>query len=147
MRFKGRFNQNLDSKGRLSIPAPLREQMANLGVETLVVTITDRCLEIYPEIEWEKYLDKFDKLPQVDEDVELMHLFHISQASDVTPDKSGRVLVPLSLREQVEFKKEIVVIGSKSKIQVFAKDVWKKVEAKAKARFAGTRSKYSTDLN
>jgi len=125
----------------------MREQLASMGADTLIVTVTDRCLEIYPEIEWEKYLDKFDMLPQMDEDVELMHLFHISQAIDQTMDKSGRLLVPQSLRVQVNLKKEIVVIGSKSKIQVYANKIWKEVEAKARARFAEIRSKLSGDLN
>lgn len=146
MRFKGRFNKNLDSKGRLAIPAPIRETLDAIGAQNLVVTCTDRCLEILPEDEWEKMLRKFDRLPSMREDVELFQLFYISSAMDVSMDKQGRILIPQVLREQVSLKKEIVVVGNTNKIQVYAAEVWQKVAEEASRRFREISNRLSEDL-
>lgn len=146
MKFKGRFNKNLDSKGRLAVPAPMRETLESMGVDNLVVTCTDRCLEIFPDNEWGKLLRKFDRLPSMREDVELFQLFYISSAMDVSLDKQGRILVPQALRKQVNLKKEIVVVGNFIKIQVYAQEVWNKVAEEASKRFREISNRLSEDL-
>jgi MraZ protein len=147
MRFKGRYKQNLDAKGRLSVPAPIREQLEKVSADSLVITCTDRCLEIFPESEWEKLVRKFERLPQMREDVELFQLFYISQAIDAAPDKNGRILVPRTMREQIGLEKQIVIVGHTSKVQVYAAEVWKQVEEEGRKRFSEIRNLLSEDLS
>ena len=147
MRFFGRFNQTLDSKGRLSIPAPLRDKLSADGAGRLVLTCTDRCLEIHTATDWDKLLRKFDRLPQMREDVELFGLFYISSATEIAPDKQGRVLVPQTLRDQVGLKKEIVVVGNKNRIQIFSAEMWDAVAKEAHRRFSEIRNLLSEDLS
>ena len=147
VRFKGHYNQLLDSKGRMSIPAPLREQLTEHAIEKLVVTATDRCLEIFSEAEWEKLLRKFEKLPQMRQDVELFQLFYISSAVDVPVDKQGRILIPLSLRKQVALQKDVVVVVQNGKIQVYSDEAWQKVTEEARQRFGEIRNLLSEEIS
>ena len=48
----GQYFHNIDAKGRLFIPAKLREQLG----DTLHVTVgQDGCLSVYSDTEWEKF--------------------------------------------------------------------------------------------
>ena len=147
MRVKGHYNQSLDTKGRLNVPAPLREQLVAMGIEKLVVACTDRCLEIFSENDWEKLLRKFDRLPQMREDVELFQLFYISSAMDVTLDKQGRLLIPRTLRQRAGLKKEVIVVGQSGKIQVYAEEAWEKVAEEARRRFQQIRNQLSEEIS
>ena len=146
MRFSGRFKQNLDVKGRLSVPAPLRERLAAEGIDSVVVSATERCLEIYTPRDWDRLVEKFEKLPQQREDVELYGLFFIDPAVELTIDKQGRVLVPPALRDQAQLDKEVMVAGTTGKIQVYGMEVWEQIMEKARSRFATIRNNLSEDL-
>ena len=51
----GQYFHNIDAKGRLFIPAKLREQLG----DTLHVTVgQDGCLSVYSDTEWEKFQQK-----------------------------------------------------------------------------------------
>ncbi|MFR6087257.1 MAG: MraZ N-terminal domain-containing protein [Oscillospiraceae bacterium] len=54
----GQYFHNIDAKGRLFIPAKLREQLG----DTLHVTVgQDGCLSVYSDAEWEKFQQKLDE--------------------------------------------------------------------------------------
>jgi transcriptional regulator MraZ len=146
MRFKGRYKVTLDAKGRMSIPAPMREQLAELGEETVVATCTDRCLELIPSKDWEEFLENFDSLPSMQEEVELFELIYISSAMDVLIDKAGRILVPQALRDQVGLEREIVVVGGRGKIRVYSQTAWQEVFELARRRFPESRNRISEEI-
>ena len=53
--FTGTYYYTLDPKGRIIIPAPLREMLsAKYGLSKIYITNAafDKCLHIYPEAEW-----------------------------------------------------------------------------------------------
>ena len=62
--FLGEYNHSLDSKGRLTIPAKFRDQLAT----GLVVTRnpSERCLLALPQAEWERVAGKVNSLPMMD---------------------------------------------------------------------------------
>ena len=56
----GQYAHNIDAKGRLFIPAKLREELG----ETFHVTIgPDHCLTIYPNDTWDDFMAKFHDMP------------------------------------------------------------------------------------
>ena len=146
MRFKGRFNVTLDAKGRMSIPAPLRDRLSELGVDSLVATCTDKCLELIPSDQWDELLDRIDSLPGMREEGELFELVYISSAMDVSVDGHGRIRVPPSLREQVGLERELVVVGGKDKIRVYSLRAWQEVFDLARRRFTEVRDQISEKL-
>ena len=56
----GQYRHALDPKGRLFVPAKLREE---LGSAFYVAKAPDACLTVYPEAEWQKVLDHCNALP------------------------------------------------------------------------------------
>ena len=116
--FMGTYEHGIDAKGRVIIPAKLRD---GLG-ESFVVTIgLDGCLYAYPMNEWEEFLTNLKNLPGTKEARTLQRTF-LSNAATCDCDKQGRTLIPASLREKVGIDKEVVFIGVLGKVEIWSKE-------------------------
>ena len=91
---KGEFRHTMDAKGRLFIPAKLREE---LGDSFVVTKGLDGCLFIYAQKEWQQLEDKIRQLPMSKS--RQLQRFFLSSASDVSVDKQGCIVVPPVLRD------------------------------------------------
>jgi MraZ protein len=103
--FRGRFEHSIDAKGRLSLPAKFREVFSLIGDERLIITNFDHCLWAYPINEWQKIEDKVSNLPQFKPEVIALQRVFISAAVESGIDKQGRIMIPPSLRDYAELKK------------------------------------------
>ena len=118
--FMGTYEHGLDAKGRVIIPAKLRD---NLG-ESFVVTLgLDGCLFAYPMDEWESFVNKLKELPGTKEARKLQRYF-LAGAAPCEADKQGRVLIPANLREQAGLSKDVVFVGVLQKIEIWSKERW-----------------------
>lgn len=112
MRFRGRFEYTIDSKGRLNIPSRFREVLLEeYGDEILVLTNFDHCLFAYPLSEWEVIEEKLGELPVIDEAVTSFKRFFYSSAQECSIDKQGRILIPPALRKYAGLDKEVILAG------------------------------------
>ena len=128
----GEYQHSLDTKGRLIIPAKLRE---GLG-ETFVITRgLENCLFVYPQKEWEQLSLKLKELPFTKKDVRAFTRFLLSGAIEVEVDKQGRVLLPNNLREFADIDKDCVVIGVSSRVEIWSKQRWEEYYQSADASF------------
>lgn len=119
--FLGEYRPSLDDKGRLILPAKLRE---GLGHGFYLTKGLDRCLFIFPEGEWSQLEAKLQSLPFTRSDVRAFTRFFFAGASDGEMDKQGRVLIPPTLREYAGLQKETVVIGVGSRVEIWSAEQW-----------------------
>jgi len=116
----GTYEHGLDAKGRVIIPAKLREELG----ESFVVTLgLDGCLFAYPMKEWESFIEKLSGLPGTKDARKLQRIF-MSNAHACDLDKQGRALIPANLRNAVGLEKDIVFVGVLSKIEIWSKERW-----------------------
>ena len=121
----GQYAHNIDAKGRLFIPARLREELG----QTFHVTVgLDHCLSIYSDESWAAFTDKVRALPYSKAKA-LRPLF--ANAVDCEPDAQGRILIPAKLREYADLQKEVVVIGSFDRAEIWNAERWAREEAMA----------------
>ena len=100
--FIGEFYHSLDEKGRVNFPAKLREE---LGEQFVITKGLDGCLSAYSMEIWEHISKIVEGLPQAK--ARNLKRFMFSSATVVNPDKQGRVLVVLNLREFAGITKDI----------------------------------------
>ncbi|MBC8473542.1 MAG: cell division/cell wall cluster transcriptional repressor MraZ, partial [Candidatus Omnitrophica bacterium] len=50
---------------------------------------------------------------------------YFSGASDLTPDKQGRILIPTYLKEYAGIKKDVFIIGVSNRIEIWGRESWK----------------------
>jgi MraZ protein len=119
--FLGEFVHTIDEKGRLTIPAKFR---ADLAVGLVVTRGMDRCLAIYPMAEWKQLAERVSALPMTDRRARTFRRLIFANASSATPDKQGRVLLPPRLREYAHLDGEVVIAGLNTYIEVWNSDSW-----------------------
>ena len=124
--FRGRYEHSIDAKGRTSLPARYRDQLAASGERRIVLTSAlDPCLVAYAMPEWVAFEEKLAKLPQFDRAVQKLKRIYVSGAVECEVDDSGRVLVPPTLREHASLAKDVLWAGAGKYAELWDKTTWK----------------------
>ena len=124
--FMGEFQHNIDTKGRLIIPAKFRDE---LGAQFVITRGMDGCLFGYPLTEWQKLEKKLQSLPLTKKDARAFVRFFYSAATETELDKQGRVTLPLTLREYATLTKNCVIIGVSNRIEIWNEEKWQEFSA------------------
>ncbi|HCL01246.1 MAG TPA: division/cell wall cluster transcriptional repressor MraZ [Lachnoclostridium phytofermentans] len=118
--FMGEYNHTIDAKGRIIVPSKFRE---SLGEHFVVTVGLDGCLFVYPNEEWQHFVEQLKNLPGNKEARQLQRYF-MAGAADCEVDKQGRILIPGNLRQHAGLDKDIVFVGVLSKIEIWSKERW-----------------------
>lgn len=117
----GTHTPKLDDKGRIILPAKFRDELAD-GV--VITRGQEHCLYVFSAKEFQDVHDKVRQAPVTSEEARRYLRVFLSGASDETPDKQGRVLVPALLREYADLTKELVIIGVGSRAEIWDAAAW-----------------------
>ena len=121
----GQYQHSIDAKGRVFIPAKLREELG----ETFYVTMgMDSCLSVYSDASWAKFTEKFESLPYTKTKA-MRPLF--ANAAKCEPDSQGRILLPQKLRAYAGLDKDVVIIGVSNRAEIWNAERWAREEAMA----------------
>ncbi|KKU94015.1 MAG: Protein MraZ [Candidatus Jorgensenbacteria bacterium GW2011_GWA1_48_13] len=126
----GEYKHNLDTKGRLAIPAKFR---SDLSAGAIITRGLDRSLFIFNKSEWEKVVLKLVALPLAQANSRAFVRLMLAGASDTEIDSQGRVLVPDYLREYAGLKKQVVLAGLYNRIEVWDARNWMNYKSKTEA--------------
>ena len=118
----GEFQHNIDTKGRVSVPAKFREV---LGDCFYVTKGLGGCLWVFPESEWQLLLKKFSEMPIV-ESREIQRFF-FAGATDAQPDAQGRILIPAPRRNYAGLDKNVTFLGVNTRVEVWDSDRWQQI--------------------
>ena len=128
--FIGEYEHSVDAKGRVIMPAKLRE---DIGEKFILTKGLDGCLFAYSQTEWNNFEEKLKTLPLTNKNARDFVRFFLSGAIECEIDKQGRFLIPSNLREYAKLIKDIAIIGVGTRIEVWDKDTWKKGEEEISA--------------
>lgn len=121
----GQYAHSIDAKGRLFIPAKLRDELGG----TFHVTVgQDHCLSVYSDESWNAFMEKLKSL-SYNEVKKLRGLF--AYAADCEPDGQGRILIPAKLRQYAGLEKDVVIIGSYDRLEIWNAARWAEIERDA----------------
>ena len=117
----GEYEHSLDAKGRLIMPAKLREDM---GEKFIITTGLDGCLFVFSGNEWLNFETKLKSLPLSDKNARNFVRFFLSGATECELDKQGRFLIASKLREVANLDKDVTIIGAGTRIEIWDKAKW-----------------------
>jgi MraZ protein len=126
----GEFNHNLDTKGRMAIPAKFRDKLTAGAIITRGI---DNCLFVFAPAEWEKLASKLVALPLAQANSRAFVRLMLAGASDVELDSQGRILIPDYLRKYAGLKKEAVVAGLFNRIEIWDEAAWSTYKTKTES--------------
>ncbi|WP_182199063.1 division/cell wall cluster transcriptional repressor MraZ [Paraliobacillus salinarum] len=119
--FMGEYKHNIDTKGRIIVPAKFR---ADLGDTFVITRGLDQCLFAYPMEEWRVMENKLKKLPLTKKDARAFTRFFFSGAVECEVDKQGRINIPAALRKYAVLDKACAVIGVSNRVEFWSESVW-----------------------
>ncbi len=131
-RLGGTFFPKLDDKGRLTLPAKFREHFA----EGVVVTrVQEGCLAVYDVETFDSLDAKFESKTNNDAEIRAYQRWLNSGSHDDVPDRQGRVTLPAPLRTFAGLDKDVVVIGSGDRVEVWDPARWEQQSARLDEMF------------
>ena len=117
----GEFQHSLDSKGRIFIPAKLREELGEIFYMTVSM---EHCLCVYSAESWRSFSDKVSAMPYVRQRL-MRPLF--AHAAKCELDSQGRTIVPQALRAYAGLVKNVTVVGCNNHAELWDSEAWQSV--------------------
>lgn len=123
----GSFEQTLDDKSRILIPASLRKKITpeTHGDKYYLVLTPERRLWIYPDKYFEFIFKKdvrAEAFPQ--KDMLALDRLTLGNAVEIEPDKAGRIVVPEESRKRVTLGKTVKLVGIRDHIEIWDPVEW-----------------------
>jgi len=121
--FSGEYKHSIDAKNRLFIPAKYREELTREQESFMIAkSIRENCLKVYSMSEWEEYISPILKMERKASEAILRALHR--DATQVTPDSQGRVVLPTSLIEYAGIEKGAVVVGCGKYAEIWSEEAY-----------------------
>src|SRR3990167_6517061 len=134
--FYGEFKHTLDRKQRIIIPAKFRDALKEHYVERFFITRgLDKCLFMFAEDEWKVQEQKFRAMSFTKAESRKFNRLYFSGASDMVPDKQGRILIPLYLKDYAGIKREVYIVGVSNRIEIWSRENWQRYYSDSKDSF------------
>lgn len=125
--FMGEYSHSIDAKGRLILPAKFREE---LGASFVVTRGLEGCLSVYTMDAWTGFAAAMQKYTTAKVNVRAFKRFVFGSAAEVECDRQGRILIPGNLREFAHLEKDVIVLGTGDKVEIWSKAIFDEYNAK-----------------
>ncbi|MDD2370683.1 MAG: division/cell wall cluster transcriptional repressor MraZ [Firmicutes bacterium] len=119
--FVGEYRHIVDHKGRVIIPAKLRN---NLKETVYLCKGFEDCLLILTPEEIEKIENKIEYDTLTNEGKRKFARAFFSSMIEVSFDSQGRILIPFNLKDYAKIKSEVVIVGTGFYIEIWEKNIW-----------------------
>jgi MraZ protein len=134
--FKGTYASTIDNKRRVKLPKKLREAVPPGSNDNFVIGPGyDGCIFLYPADEWSKQEEKLRNLKVELGEHRFLERVFIPESEDVRIDRVGRLTIPERLLSCAQIKKEILILGILSRIELWSPEVYKKYRQQYKQTY------------
>ncbi|MFP5356392.1 MAG: division/cell wall cluster transcriptional repressor MraZ [Gemmatimonadota bacterium] len=130
--FLGEYEHSLDAKGRVILPVRMR---ARLAEGCIVTKGLDGCLYVYPPEEWQQVTEQLREARLSNAAARNFTRLMFSGASEQTPDRQGRVMIPEPLRKYAGLDRDVTILGLDSRIEIWDRAAWETRRAEAEQEF------------
>ncbi len=131
---RGQFHLTVDGKGRLSLPAKLRDALKSRTEKRLIVTNYKGGLWGYVESDWVRYEQALMEVSPFEQESILFTRAFVAGASECEVDRQGRILIPQYLRKYAGIDREVVLISVVDRLEIWSRERWETAFAEALER-------------
>ena len=117
--FFGEYRHTLDTKGRIFLPAKLRDE---LGEKFWVCKGIGKCLQIFTDEAWNDFCTRLSTLATAES--RHIQLYFYSGANETTLDAQGRIALSSTLRDFAGLEKNVVIIGNRTHLEIWSEAEW-----------------------
>jgi MraZ protein len=122
----GEHEATMDSRGRFLFPAGLKNQLPEEERQRYVINRGfEKCLSLYPMSTWEPLFAKVSGLNEFDPKQREFRRAFLNGATYVELDAAGRMLVPPNLKTYAGMEKNVVLMATGDKIEIWDSNTYK----------------------
>jgi MraZ protein len=120
----GEYQNTLDDKGRVSIPAPFREKLQENVL--FLAKGTEHCIWVLPPEQFENFVTALVNNRSLSiRKASLIRRQFIASAQKVEIDKAGRVAILQSLRDYAGLSRECSILGNGQYIEIWDTETYR----------------------
>lgn len=134
----GRYEYALDPKHRVFVPPRYREELAREKGNHFILSVgLDQCLYLFLPSQWDNLLNDSREVFQLKDRTKQRALkrYIFSNAHEAQMDDQGRILIPQHLVEHARLKRDVIVLGSGTKAEIWDKAAHNAQDKSAKKIF------------
>jgi MraZ protein len=125
--FTSEYESKLDAKGRMVLPARIKAQLPEGEAHELVIRKGfERCLILYPMVEFKKVFSKISGLSEFNEEYRKLQRNFLSGIVTVELDGNGRFLIPKQMLAYAQIEKDAMLVGIGSKVELWNPSLYEK---------------------
>ncbi len=126
--FLGKYEYQLDAKGRVSLPAAFRRATDDDSAFVLVQWQAPS-LTLFPMDEWARVVERLREFRRSDPDAWNYVRSISSSAVEVRPDKQGRILIPAWLKDAAHLDGSALLIGALDRVEIWNPEIFERTVA------------------
>jgi MraZ protein len=135
--FTGCYEHAVDGKNRVSVPRKIVETLRELGSpDEVVITVgLDRCLFLYTPGGFSGAGQSIESSPLGEEGTREVQRTFYSSAETCSIDRSGRLLLPQSLKDRAGIADKVVFAGVGRRVELWSPGSWAERQARTQADY------------
>jgi MraZ protein len=147
--FISTFENKLDKKGRVSVPATFRSHLASLGYNGVVCypSFTNLSIEFCAQSRIEKIIETIDNLNPFEENRDIFSTSILANSHQLNFDTEGRVTLTEKLIEHTGVKEKVFFVGQGKTFQMWEPSQFKKFSDEARKKAKSQRSNLKWNQN
>ena len=134
--FLSTFENKLDKKGRVSVPASFRSYLSNLGFNGVICypSFNNDCIEAWPQDRIEKISTAIDSLNPFEEKKDYFATSILSESTILQFDSEGRILITSKLLKHSKIRNRVLFVGQGKTFQIWEPANYEKFKVTAKRK-------------
>ena len=149
--FLSTFENKLDKKGRVSVPASYRSYLSNIGYSGVICypSFNNQCIEAWPQDRIEKISTAIDSLNPFEEKKDYFATSILSESINLQFDSEGRISLIPKLLKHAKIKNSMLFVGQGKTFQIWEPTVFEKfrVTARRKSNIHRASLKWERQFN
>ena len=149
--FLSTYENKLDKKGRVSVPASFRSYLSNLGYNGVVCypSFNNQSIEAWPQDRIEKITQAIDSLNPFEEKRDFFATSILSESINLQFDSEGRISLTTKLLKHAKIKNNMLFVGQGKTFQIWEPATFEKfkINARKKANINRASLKWEQQLN
>ena len=149
--FLSTYENKLDKKGRVSVPASYRSYLSNLGYNGVICypSFNNQSIEAWPQDRVENISNTIDSLNPFEEKRDFFATSILSESTNLQFDSEGRISLTSKLLKHAKIKNSMIFVGQGKTFQIWEPTIFEKfkVNARKKANLNRANLKWEHQLN
>ena len=149
--FLSTYENKLDKKGRVSVPASYRSYLSSLGYNGIICypSFNNSCVEAWPQDRIEKISNAIDSLNPFEEKKDYFATSILSESINLQFDGEGRIILTTKLLKHSKIKNNVLFVGQGKTFQIWEPTYFEKfrVNARKKSNIHRANLKWEKQIN